>query len=207
MNVHKYLFLCQIPITTGIQSLFTEIFHDINDLFNYVTKEVTKTDTFHIIIPLEYLSELINDPIFEFDQVKRIDVYYNNGNYVRRLQNRSRFQSEKLNFFTARELLRQLESSVFVQTLALSTSNRSEINAFITSTTNRLTDKTQDTANLRSKILRRCAMTQLYGLPAKNINELPESLICVSCNFICKTPYMSECKHHYCEACATIRKK
>ncbi|CAF1151459.1 unnamed protein product [Rotaria sordida] len=196
----KFLAVWATPIPDRVKALFTEIFINVSELVKYVSKDITKTDIFHLVIPLNCLMDLLNDPIYKFPQVVHIDVIYDGINDLKKIQRRFNFEPEKIKFHTINELLRQLEKVELDRTLVSSGPiDRSTIDAIISIIEDRVRAKQQATFNRLSSFLKQCAFTSLHGLPAKNINDIAPYFICSSCKFIYLQLYQLECGHQQCK--------
>ncbi|CAF1201287.1 unnamed protein product [Rotaria sordida] len=203
----KFLAVWATPIPDRVKALFTEVFINVSELVKYVSKDITKTDIFHLVIPLNCLMDLLNDPIYKFPQVVHIDVIYDGIYDLKKIQRRFNFEPEKIKFHTINELLRQLEKVELDRTLVSSGPiDRSTIDAIISIIEDRVRAKQQATFNRLSSFLKQCASTSLHGLPAKNINDIAPYFICSSCKFIYLQLYLLECGHQQCKVCVNIRK-
>ncbi|CAF4958918.1 unnamed protein product, partial [Rotaria sp. Silwood1] len=94
--VHKLLMVCAMPIPEQVKALFALVFGNLRDLIEYVWKNINKTDAFHLIIPLDCLEQLLNDPIYRFPQVLHIDVIYDGINELRKYRRRFPLKYKKI---------------------------------------------------------------------------------------------------------------
>ena len=176
--INKLLLVWSTFIPEEARASFTMIFTCINDLIDYITKDLTKTDTYHLIIPFHLLQQLLNDPIYRFPQVRHIDVIYVGLNDRKNIQRNFKDKHEKLQFWSMREVLQRLESTEL--DIALMSSNPRAMNAIISTIEDRLAAKRSTDFNYRSQVLKRFAPTSLHGLPVKNINDFSPHFICRS---------------------------
>ncbi|CAF3007622.1 unnamed protein product [Rotaria sp. Silwood2] len=189
-----------MPIPDDVKALFTMVFVNISELIKYVSENITKTDTFHLIIPLDCLEYLMDDPIYKFPQVLQIDVIYDGFNELKRIRRRFQSKCEKVEFYTIYDLLRQFEKVELDKTLVSSNSiDRSTINAILSIIQHRLHLKKLGMFNHLSPFLKQCTPTPLYGLPAKNIKDFAPCFICPSCKLIYEQLYRLECEHQQCK--------
>ncbi|CAM4793028.1 unnamed protein product, partial [Rotaria magnacalcarata] len=182
------------------------VFDRISCLIKYVSEELTKTDTFRLIIPLDCLKELMNDPIYRIPQVIRIDVYYDSEIYLRRTQRYFSSTCTKLKFCTTCELVKHIEPVVCDAALSSSNSiDRATINDIVSTIEYRLIAKQSNTSAHRSDILKQVSSIPLYGLPVKIDHQLDLCFLCPSCKLVCKQSYELECQHQQCEVCLNIQ--
>ena len=112
-RVNERLLIWAMPLSSKIRALFTMVFMDVFGLVNYVSKVLTKTDAFHLIIPLDCLQDLRNDPVYEFPQVIRINVLCDSISDLKRAKRRYISGYEKVQFCTINDLLNLLDGVPF----------------------------------------------------------------------------------------------
>ncbi|CAF3341762.1 unnamed protein product [Rotaria sp. Silwood1] len=205
--VHKLLMVCAMPIPEQVKALFALVFVNLRDLIEYVWKNINKTDAFHLIIPLDCLEQLLNDPIYRFPQVLHIDVIYDGINELRKYRRRFPLKYKKVNLCTLYDLLRRWETIETNKALVSSNPiDRSTIDAIISIIKDRIHLKQLTTFNNFSPFSKQCTLTSLYGLPAKNIIDFAPCLVCSSCKLINQQLYKLECEHQQCIVCMKIQK-
>ncbi|CAF4893778.1 unnamed protein product [Rotaria sp. Silwood1] len=199
--------VCAMPIPEQVKALFALVFVNLRDLIEYVWKNINKTDAFHLIIPLDCLEQLLNDPIYRFPQVLHIDVIYDGINELRKYRRRFPLKYKKVNLCTIYDLLRRWETIETNKALVSSNPiDRSTIDAIISIIKDRVHLKQLTTFNNFSPFSKQCTLTSLYGLPAKNIIDFAPCLVCSSCKLINQQLYKLECEHQQCIVCMKIQK-
>jgi hypothetical protein len=208
MDTTKLLMVWAMPIPDRVAVLFTMVFINLPGLLKYVSEDITKTDTFHLIIPLDCLEHLLSDPVYKFPQVRHIHVYYDDIGDLASIQRRFNLKCERLQFYSVYDLPGRLERIMFDNALALSDPiDRNTRNAIISSIKDRIAAKRWMTSASRSQVLTKFASTVLHGFPIKNINEIDPDFICSSCQLLFQELYQLECSHRKCIVCLNIRKR
>jgi hypothetical protein len=205
IDITKVLLLWPMPIADRVAVLFTMVFVNLPQMIKYISEDITKTDTFHLIIPLDCLEDLMNDPVYKFPQVRRIDIYYDETDDLAEIQHRFNLKCGRLQFGSVHDLPRRLESIEFDNALVSSDQiDRNTIYAIISSIKDRITAKRSITSVRR---LKEFTPNFIHGFPAKNINEMDPCFICPSCKLIFQQPYQLECRHRKCKVCVNVQKR
>jgi hypothetical protein len=205
IDITKVLLLWPMPIADRVAGLFTMVFVNLPQMIKYISEDITKTDTFHLIIPLDCLEDLMNDPVYKFPQVRRIDIYYDETDDLAETQRRVNLNCGRLHFCSAHDLPRRLERIEFNNALVSSDPiDRNTIYAIISSIKDRITAKRSITLVNR---LKQFTPTFIHGFPVKNINKIDPCFICPSCKLLFQQPYQLECRHRKCKVCLNIQKR
>jgi len=196
LHLNKYLLVWSrsTSIPDEVRALFTMVFMNIYGLVNYVSKVLTKTDTFHLIIPLNCLGVLLKDPVYQFPQVIRIDVICDSTSDLKRVEPWFAFGFEKIKFCTITDLL--TSDSI----------DRNTKNAIISLMESDILAKKSDISIRRSQIRKQSASTSLYGFPVKNMVDFTPCFLCRSCELV-QQLYKLECGHQQCKICVNTQKK
>ncbi|CAF1303965.1 unnamed protein product [Adineta steineri] len=108
-------------------------------MIRYVSENINETYSFYLIIPLDCLEDLLNDPIYKFRQVQCIDIYYEDNDDALQIQRYLNLKYEKLQFCSVHDLSRRLQSIEFNNTLVSSNLiDRKMIKAIISSIEDRI---------------------------------------------------------------------
>ncbi|CAF4143157.1 unnamed protein product [Adineta steineri] len=207
-QVKKIVVLCPMPVSDSVSNLFAKIFVNLTTVIRYVSENIGETDSFHLIIPLDCLEDLLNDPIYKFPQVQLIEIYYDDNDDALQIQRFLNPKCEKLQFCSVHNLPRRLQSIELNNALvSLNSVDRNMINAIISSIEDRISAKRSVSLIRDAQILKPFACPIIYGFPVKNKNEIDSSFICPSCQLVFQQPYQLQCKHHLCSICINIQKK
>jgi hypothetical protein len=207
-HIRKLLLVWPTHVSDKVRAVFNSVFMDASELTRYITTEITKTDIFYLIIPLDCLEHLLNDPVYEFPQVLQIDVIYVGSSDRKTIEHRYKSKYEKLRFHSMRAILTQLENGECDKALGSSNSiNRSTIHGISSSIEDRLAAKRSTAFIHLSRIMKQNASTSSHSFSVKNINDFDTCYICPSCQLVFQQPYQLKCGHRQCEICINIRKK
>jgi hypothetical protein len=203
----KCLLVWPMSAPNVVQSLFTTVFKDISGMINYTYKVLTKTDTFRMIIPLNCLEDLYNDPVYQFPQVVHIDVICDNINDLRQIEPNFKSENERVKFYTVNDLLKLWKIVKRDKSIALSNScDRSVKNGIISMINDYISAKQPDTFLRRFQIRKQLASISLHGLPVENLIDFAPYFICSSCQLVYQQGYQFECGHQHCQICVNIQK-
>ena len=205
IDITAVVLIWVMPIPDSVANIFTMIFVTLSELIEYISKDIIKRDTFHLIIPLNCFEELHNDPIYKFPQVRRIDVCYDDIGDLSRIPRDFNLECGKIRFCSVYDLLRRLESVAVDEALVPSDPiDRNTINGIISSISDRIFAKRWSTLIRRCHVLNQIGSTIVYGVPLKNINEIDSRFICSSCKLCFKQLNQLECGHRKCVVCLNI---
>jgi len=210
IQIIKPLLVWPMPISDKVGDLFTMVSVNLSELLKYVSKEITKTDTFHLIIPLDYFEDLMNDPVHEFSQVQHIDVYYDHIDDLEQIQSRFNLKKfEKVHFCSVHNLLQRFINIALDNALFSSDSiDRNTIHAIISAIKDHISAKRFITPARHSQVLKKFSSNFLHGFPVKNINEINPRFFCPSCELqVFQQLYQLECGHRTCIVCLNIQKR
>jgi len=208
LNPNKLLLVRPTPIPDNVRAAFTMVFINIFGLINYVYEVLPKTDTFHLIIPLDCFEVLLNDAIYNFRQMVRIDIICDSTRDLKRMKHRFGSGCEKLQFYTLNSLLKSLWKPDIDRALVSSDSiDENAISNIISFIEDRISAKRSNIFIRRCQILKQFSSKSLYGLPAKIINALDPDIRCPSCELVYQQPWKLECGHRQCEVCVNIQKR
>jgi hypothetical protein len=206
--IKKFLLVWPMLIPDEVRTLFSMVFMDLSQLIQYVSRDITKTDAFDLVIPVNCFEELLNDPVYRFPQVKYIDVFCDSIGDLNRIKHRFQSKRENVHFCTIYDLLKPLIKAELDKALVLSRPiDRSTINVILSLIEDHLHAKQSAIFTRLSPVLKQYDSPSLHGLPAKNINDFDPCFICPSCKLVYQQPYKLECGHHQCEVCAKIQKR
>jgi hypothetical protein len=208
LHENKDLLVWPMPIRKEIRALFTMVFTGVFGLINYICRNLIKTDTFHLVIPLSCLKQLIKDRIHEFCQVVRIDVICDSIRELSQIQPLLAFGFKKIKFYTINKALILWEIAVRERRLITSSSINEMIkDGIISMMQARIAAKRSDRSSPRFQIVRQFVDTMLHIFPVKNINDFASNYICPSCEFVYGQACQLTCGHQQCAICTKIRKR
>jgi hypothetical protein len=160
IHVTKRLLVWAMPIPDPVAVLFAMVFVNLYELVKYITKDITKTDTFHLIIPLDCLEDLLNDPVYKFPQVRRIDVYHDDMDDLTQVQHYVNPKCGRVQFCSVYDFPRYLECIEFDNALVSTNSiDRNIIHAIISSIRDRISAKRSITSIRSPQLLQNPNLT------------------------------------------------
>jgi hypothetical protein len=197
LDVNKYLLVWSWStfIPGEVRALFTMVFMNIRELTNYVSKVLTKTDTFHLIIPLNCLGDLLKDPVYQFQQVIDIYVICDSISDLKRIEPLFVSGFEKIKLCTITDLL---------TSNSIDENTKNVITSLIES---HILAKQPDISIHRSQIRKQSTSTSLYGFPVKNMVDFASCFLCSSCKLVYPELYKLECGHQQCKICVNTQKR
>jgi hypothetical protein len=150
----------------------------------------------------------MNDPVSEFSQVQRIDVYYDDIGDLEEIKRRLNLKCERVHFYSVHDLPRRL-ASIGCDNALISSDliDRNTIHAIISSIKDRIYAKRFITSARYSQMLKTFSSNFLHGFPVKNIDEINSCFICSSCKLVFKQLYQLECGNRKCIVCLNIQKR
>jgi len=205
-NISKQiLLLWRKTIPQSIPFPVNKLFKRLLRLNQYVCKNLTKTDIYLLIIPHGDLEDLLNDPVFQFPQVKLVYVYYENNKSFERDQIELQYRHRKLRFCHERDLPRELGKPIIDNAVDPSRPiDRVAIDSFASSVTERLSTKRPTTSSRRLSISECSTSALLHGFTVKDMELIDSRFKCPNCKLILREPYQLSCGHRTCQACIKI---
>jgi len=204
-NSQKILLVWRKPISETKAFSVTGSFKDLLALNQYVCQTITTTDIFLLIIPHIDLEDLLNDPVYKFSQVKVIYVYYDNNESFEPDQAYYENRYTKLRFCYERDLAKELDKPKIDNAVHRSgTIDRTAINSFASSVTQRVSAKRPSTTGRHSTAQKVCSSVSLHGFSVKNIEQIDQRFICPICKLIFREPHQLVCGHRTCQSCINV---
>jgi hypothetical protein len=174
-------------------------------MVDYVSKNIKTTDTFILFVSDDVIKDLINDPIYNFPQVKVIHVYYNNYSYVKSGNNVTGDVLKKLRFFHERHLQTKIGNIMVDDIPSSSTSmNRTKTNDVVSSHEQRISAKRSKPSSYYPSEPKRLAITSKHRFLVKNIEQMESCYMCPSCESVLREPHQLNCGHRICQSCIKI---
>ena len=204
-RVCKRILLWPSPIPLNVSYLFNMVLINPDDLVNHLKMPRAKKDEFHLILCIDCLNDLKDNPVFLFPHVTVTHVIYDNFYEVKWAKRRFAAQCENLQFCTIYELLRTLERIEAGQALASSNSiDQPAINAIISSIQDRIIAKRSNTFVRHFQTISKYKTTKLHGFRVDNSNDF---VSCSSCEFVHTLIWLLQCGHRQCGVCMHIKKR
>ncbi|CAF0872382.1 unnamed protein product [Adineta steineri] len=201
-DVKKFLLFWPKSIRSNDQHSPIISFVTDSDLIDYVYENFSRTDTFDLHIPGEYLERILEDPLGKSDQI-RIHAYYDNIRSLKYDQNRFQFKHNKLQFYLERDLEKQLQNIKIRIALSSPRSiDRQAINDTTMSVMERLQSKRSNSFYSDSLVPKKIHLTAESDSGMKNMEEIDPRFICGSCKLVLCEPYQLTCGHRLCKSCA-----
>ncbi|CAF1394393.1 unnamed protein product [Adineta steineri] len=207
-RVTKRLLGWPLRVSGTIQSLFTKQFWKRLELCQYLSKDIFKTDTFHLMITLDCFEYLQNDPVFYFPQIQYIFVICDTIDDANEMQIRVTPITDKVKFYTIDDLLKWPREPEL--DLIFGSSNPIDQNtkeAILSLNKDRLDHAKRIICNRLSPALIQLTTNPIHGLPVKNADNFTSNFICQLCELVNQQMYKLECSHYLCEGCLIIRER
>ena len=210
MDSSKILLVWTSPISDAVAELFTNVSVKLSELIQCITNNIMTTDLFHLIVPLDSLQKLIEDPVYQFPQIQCIDVYFDDlddpfGNQLYPLVQ----HDHRIKFHSIRDLPQRVCKIICGNAVAATSDSlcREIVFALSSSIENRITAKSASTLLQHCKTSKQFPLAALKGFPVKNIDEVHSDFKCSSCSLVFEKLYRLECGHRMCSICVEVRTK
>ncbi|UJR11574.1 hypothetical protein I4U23_015754 [Adineta vaga] len=200
MALSKVLLIWLSPMPDEIVNRFTNVSSNLPELIQYVATNVITTNSFHLIIPSDYLEDLLKNPIYKFSQIQRIDVYCDDFDALFEIQHRFNLHGdERIQFHLIRDIPQYLNritcDNILIQEGSI---NQHMINALVSSIEDRIIAKKSVISLRHSQILKKFPASNLNGFPVKNSGKIHVCFMCTSCNLMSPQLYRLSCGHRTC---------
>jgi len=207
-RINKLLLMWPVPIPDRLRALCADVFLNMSELIQYLSRDLTKTDTFHLIIPVDCFEQLRNDPVYEFRQVEHIELICDNIHDLNCIKRHFTSTRGIEQFRTMQDLLKLLMKAAFNEVLSSSGPiDQSMINDIVSLIETRLRAKKTAVLARFFPVHNQFTSIFLHGLPVKNTHNFIPSSTCASCMLVYRQPYQLGCGHHQCGGCINIQKR
>ena len=176
-------------------------FGSLSSLIRYVEENISRSNNFILIIPNDILGMLVAEPIYAFNQVRRIYVYYDNNIDLKRDKAHYGNASGKLQFYDKRRLgplIEKLKNDAAINSPGLYTTITLDIASAVEQ---RILEKRENRTSYDSSKPKRFTSKTRRGYNVKNIEQIHPRYICSNCKFLFREPHQLECGCRICKCC------
>ncbi|CAF1347810.1 unnamed protein product [Adineta ricciae] len=210
MESSKILLVWTSPISDAVAQLFNNVSVKLSELIECITNNIMATDLFHLIIPLDSLQKLIEDPVYHFPQIQYIDVYFDDLDdpFGKQLY-LTVLHDHRIKFHSIRDLPQRL-CKIICDNAVVAISDslcREIVYALSSSIEDRIGAKSASMLLRHCKTSKQFPLADLRGFPVKNIDEVHSDFKCTSCQLVFEQLYRLECGHRKCSICVKVRTK
>jgi hypothetical protein len=201
----EVLLLWPESIAENIRFSFTLMFMHLIDLIQHVSKKITTTEKFILVVPGDHLEDFIHNSIYGFPQVRFVYLYYNHTNELKQHKDCFEKQYPKLRFYHKDELPIQLDITKIDNIIDGSNPiDTLSIKSFAASIAQRVSTKLYKTSLRRSPASSRLASTPIHGSSGENIEQIQSKYMCPSCKIVLREPCQLLCGHRICRSCINV---
>ncbi|CAF1007091.1 unnamed protein product [Adineta ricciae] len=173
------------------------IFHDLIALIAHITQRNTTVDEFKLFVPHDVKSTLIEDPIYQFSQVRVIYVYCNNSNDVKDPVKQTPKVQGKFRFIHERSL------RTYIRNVAGAAKDSQDQASSMD--TKRIAKKRLNGNADHLPAPKRNATGSSYGYNVGNIGDFAQHYTCAICTFLLRQPYQLACSDRVCANCIEMK--
>ncbi|CAF1347568.1 unnamed protein product [Adineta ricciae] len=210
MESSKILLVWTSPISDVVAELFTNVSVKLSELIDCITNSIIATDLFHLIIPLDSLQKLIEDPVYHFPQIQYIDVYFDDLDdpFVKQFCLLVQ-HDHRIKFHSIQDLPQRVCKIICDNAVAAISDSlcREIVYALSSSIENRIAAKSASMLLRQCKTSKQFPLADVRGFPVKNIAEVHSDFKCSSCQLVFEKLYPLECGHRMCSICVKVRTK
>jgi len=201
----EVLLLWPKSITENIRFPFTLMFINLIGLIQHVSKKITTSEKFILVVPGDHLEDFLNNSIYAFPQIRFVYVYYNHSDELKQHKDRFEQQYQKLRFYHEDELPIQLDKTKIDNIIDGSNPiDTLSIKSFAATIAQRVSTKLSRTSPRRSPAASRLASTPINGSSGENIEQIQSKYMCPSCQIIFREPFQLVCGHRICRSCIDV---
>jgi hypothetical protein len=208
MDSTKVLLFRSKCLTEDIKWSAAILFAQLLELVKYVCENMGFIDAFVLIVPGDVLKDLVRDPVYKVDQVRRIYVVYDNDKDLKQYKDDIQDELGKLQFCHERNLkalIAKLKATDAVNPPG--SVDRGTVNDVTSSWGQDLSTKRTSAAGRSLPEPKRFASTSKHGFPVKNIEKMDPHYVCRFCKFLFRDPRQLICGHRMCQSCIEIGTK
>jgi hypothetical protein len=181
------------------------MFMNLIDLIQHVSKKITTTEKFILVVPGDDLEDFLNSSIYAFPQIRFVYVYYNHSHELKQHKDRFEKQYPKLRFYHEDELPIQLDKTKIDNIIDGSNPiDTLEIKSLAGTIAQRVSTKRSRTGLRRSPASSRLISTPIHGSSGENIEQIQSKYMCPSCKLVFREPFQLVCGHRICQPCINV---
>ncbi|CAF1352902.1 unnamed protein product [Rotaria sp. Silwood1] len=174
-------------------------------MIQYASKHINEVDKFLLIVSGDILSLLLDDPIYNYPQVKTIYVYYSNDHDLERDKNAYQIKYAKLRFFHE-NVKTQIIGKLMVD-YAINSPRSIEhetLDSAVSSIEQRISTKLSNIVSCHSPKSNRLSNTTTHNYSIRTMEEISSHSICSKCKLVFRESYQFNCGHRTCESCTSF---